>query len=74
VARVVAGTANGRPVGFLVVLLVVTAVLETADTQMALALGVRRKHGGFSGGSWGGDAGGGGGSCGGGGCGGGCGG
>jgi uncharacterized protein (TIGR04222 family) len=124
VARVVAGTANGRPVGFLVVLLVVTVVLAVAlclrvpcatelgrrtlerlraeagrpaagaspselamatalfgtgvlwaaDTQMALALGVRREHGAYGGGAWGGDGGGdggGGGSCGGGGCGGG---
>jgi uncharacterized protein (TIGR04222 family) len=123
VARVVAGTANGRPVGFLIVLLVVTVVLALAlclrvpyatelgrrtlerlraeagrpaagaspselamatalfgtgvlwmaDTQMALALGVRREYGAFGGGTWGGE-GGGGGSCGGGSCGGGCGG
>jgi uncharacterized protein (TIGR04222 family) len=126
VARVAAGTANGRPVGFLVALLAVTVVLAvalclrapdatelgrrtvqrlraetgrpaegasaselamatalfgagvlwTADSQMALALGVRREYGAFGGGVWGGDGGGagGGGSCGGGSCGGGCGG
>jgi uncharacterized protein (TIGR04222 family) len=127
VARVAAGTANGRPVGFLVALLAVTVVLAvalclrvpnatelgrrtlerlraetgrpaegasaselamatalfgagvlwTADSQMALALGVRREYGAFGGGVWGGDGGGGGScgggssSCGGGGCGGG---
>ncbi len=39
VARVVAGTANGRPVGFLVVLLVVTVVLA-----VALCLRVPERH------------------------------
>ena len=40
VARVVAGTANGRPVGFLVALLVLTAVMA-----VALCLGVPRATG-----------------------------
>ena len=64
VARVAAGTANGRPVGF----------LWAADIETALALRIPREHGAFTGGSWGGDAGGGGSCGGGGGCGGGCGG